>query len=520
MKGKRSLTVFTALIIFAVFYALSAFLRSGDRFEKLPLQHNGRLKPLAVFAQNTLKSISGKNKWEGKSAFVFFLDHLAKPESFLDVPFINIDSEPLKEQLNLDAKKRYFSYAELKPSFFVIQSLVQKAQEKKDNQVRTTAVEQKAQILFGQLMTVGQLSTGELINVIPPKQGAAWRSPYIDGTLLTRALPAALEEWSGQAASYLDEAAKKRIGLELLYYKLKPFFFTCLFYLFAFLLLSISSKQPALIFWGETSLLAGFLFHTLGLALRVYILSRPPVSNMYESILFVSWILIICAGIFSIIKKSHFALTVGSLTGLLIMMYGNLLPIDQTLDVLAPVLRSNYWLAIHVMTIVASYGIFALAMALAHRHLYCDVFKKFSADGEKISAQIMVRLLQIGIIALGAGTVLGGVWANESWGRFWGWDPKETWALITFLGYMVIMHLRTAGKLDNFWLAVSAILGFLLVLMTWYGVNFVLGQGLHSYGSGAGGMVWVIVYLVVELAFICFMYVKKYNLITRKGVSK
>ena len=515
MKGKRFLSVFIALIIFAVFYAPIAFSRSGsllaDKFEKLPLQHNGRIKPLAVFARDTLKSISGKEKWEGKSSFVFFLDHLAKPESFREVSFINIDSAALKKQLNLAVDKRYFSYAELKPSFFVIQSLVQKAQGKKDNQIRATALEQKAQILFGQLTTVGQLSTGELFNVIPPREGTAWASPYVDGSLLTAELPAALEEWNRQAVSYLDEAARKKIDFELLYYKLKPFFFTCLFYLLAFLLLSISSRQASLIFWGETLLLTGFLFHTIGLVLRIYILSRPPVSNMYESILFVSWILVICGGIFSIVKKSHFALTVASLTGLLIMMYGNLLPIDQSLDVLSPVLRSNYWLAIHVMTIVASYGIFALAMALAHRHLYCDVFKKFSRDGEKISTQIIVRLLQIGIIALGAGTVLGGVWANESWGRFWGWDPKETWALITFLGYMVIVHLRTAGKLDNFWLAVSSILGFILVLMTWYGVNFILGQGLHSYGSGAGGMAWVIVYLVFELAFICFVCVKKHG---------
>ncbi len=511
MKGKRFLAVPIALIIFVVFYVASTFQVASDKFGKLPIQNNGRIKPFAVFAQDTLKTISGKTKWEGKSALVFFLDHIAKPESFLEVAFIPIDLEPLKEHLGLPKDQRYFSYAELKPSFFVIQSLAQKAHEKQDNQIRVTVLEQKVQVLFGQLITVGQLSTGELINVIPPKEGMAWESPFVKDALLTNGLPAALEEWNRQSASYLDEVSRKKIDSEVLYYKLKPFFFTCLFYLFAFLLFSISSKQPSLIFWGEALVLIGFLFHTLGLGLRIYILSRPPVSNMYESILFVSWMMVICAGIFSIIKKSYFALTVASLTGLLIMMFGNLLPIDQSLDVLAPVLRSNYWLAIHVMTIVASYGIFALAMALAHRHLYCDVFKKFSADGEKTSAQIMGRLLQIGIIALGAGTILGGVWANESWGRFWGWDPKETWALITFLGYMVIMHLRTAEKLDNFWFAVSAILGFLLVLMTWYGVNFILGQGLHSYGAGAGGVVWVSIYLVLESLFVGMMCFRKYR---------
>ena len=102
------------------------------------------------------------------------------------------------------------------------------------------------------------------------------------------------------------------------------------------------------------------------------------------------------------------------------------------------------------------------------------------------------------------------MWANESWGRFWGWDPKETWALITFLGYAIVIHLKFAKILRPFGLALSSILGFLLVLMTWYGVNFVLGRGLHSYGQGSGGLVWIIYYLIFEALFLSAVLMKKY----------
>jgi cytochrome c biogenesis factor len=112
------------------------------------------------------------------------------------------------------------------------------------------------------------------------------------------------------------------------------------------------------------------------------------------------------------------------------------------------------------------------------------------------------RSIQLGVLLLAAGTILGGVWANESWGRFWGWDPKETWAFISLMGYLALLHARFAGMVGAFGTAVGAILGFQLILMTWYGVNFVLAAGLHSYGFGAGGGGYILAYLAAEGAFL------------------
>src|SRR5690606_14365338 len=144
-------------------------------------------------------------------------------------------------------------------------------------------------------------------------------------------------------------------------------------------------------------------------------------------------------------------------------------------------LQSNFWLATHVLIITLGYAAFLLALAVAHIALGKVIL------GGKPSAAIynyIYRALQIGVLLLAVGTILGAVWANYSWGRFWDWDPKETWALIALLAYLFLLHGRIAGLWGGFGLAVGSVLGFLTVVMAWYGVNFVLGVGLHSYGFG------------------------------------
>ncbi|NQW44239.1 MAG: cytochrome c biogenesis protein CcsA, partial [Deltaproteobacteria bacterium] len=118
----------------------------------------------------------------------------------------------------------------------------------------------------------------------------------------------------------------------------------------------------------------------------------------------------------------------------------------------------------------------------------------------------MYRAMQIGVVLLAAGTILGGVWADYSWGRFWGWDPKEVWALIALLLYLAVLHGRFSGWLRGFGFAATTVVSFLGVLMAWYGVNFVLGVGLHSYGFGSGGMGWVMSYVGIQVAFIILGY--------------
>ncbi|MBI3468321.1 MAG: cytochrome c biogenesis protein CcsA [Planctomycetes bacterium] len=217
-------------------------------------------------------------------------------------------------------------------------------------------------------------------------------------------------------------------------------------------------------------------------------------------------------------RQRHFAMSaifVGFL-GWLIALYGSLgsaSVLNSEFSPLQPVLRDNFWLTIHVLTIVSSYGAGALAWGLGNLALGYYLFGRyrdpvspveFSEDhrpaGDMAAAPIATgrrppdechtlahftyKAMQVAVLLLAAGTILGGLWADVSWGRFWGWDPKEVWALISLLVYLAILHGRYAGLFGNFGLALGSVLGATAIAMSWYGVNFVLGAGLHSYGFG------------------------------------
>lgn len=189
---------------------------------------------------------------------------------------------------------------------------------------------------------------------------------------------------------------------------------------------------------------------------------------------------------------------------------------DKNINPLMPVLRDNFWLTMHVLTITASYGAGAVAWGLGNLALGYYLFGRYRdpveidnvlPEGRRPAAAFLSRRppevcdtlgtfnyksMQVAVLLLAAGTILGGLWADVSWGRFWGWDSKEVWALVSLLIYLAILHGRYAGMFGNFGLAVGSVFGATAILMAWYGVNYVLGSGLHSYGEGVGGLGWVL----------------------------
>src|SRR5262245_44793615 len=201
--------------------------------------------------------------------------------------------------------------------------------------------------------------------------------------------------------------------------------------------------------------------------------------------------------VFGLVLELIYRRGIIALAGTLVSTFGLVLA-DQMPLTLAPniqplqaVLRSNYWLVIHVLTIVSSYAAFALAWGLGNLNLGLMLFAPHRRDTIKAMSQLCYRAIQIGVVLLAAGTLLGGFWAAESWGRFWGWDPKEVWALIALLCYVIPLHARYVGWVKDFGLAACSVVCFASVVMAWYGVNFVLGAGLHSYGFGGGNDAWV-----------------------------
>src|SRR5258708_9607210 len=238
---------------------------------------------------------------------------------------------------------------------------------------------------------------------------------------------------------------------------------------------------------------AGLLFHATGIVLRCLIGGRPPVTNMYESIIWVSFAVSLFGMIFFARYRTLIYLLAALPVTLIALLLVHQMPIamPSSIDPLVPVLRDNFWLTVHVLTITLSYAAFALAMGFGHILPWRYARDPAAARADAPMHFWLYRVLQLGVLLLAAGTILGGVWANYSWGRFWGWDPKETWALIALLCYIVTLHGRLAGWWSEFGLVVASVVCFLAVLMAWYGVNFVLGKGLHSYGFGIGGETYV-----------------------------
>jgi cytochrome c-type biogenesis protein CcsB len=257
---------------------------------------------------------------------------------------------------------------------------------------------------------------------------------------------------------------------------------------------------------GVAVALLGLAFQASGILMRCLIAGRPPVTNMYESIIWVSFAVSLFGMIFFARYRTPVYLLAALPVTLIALLLVHQMPIamPSSIDPLVPVLRDNFWLTIHVLTITLSYAAFALAMGFGHILLWRYVRNPATASADAPMHFWLYRVLQLGVLLLAAGTILGGVWANYSWGRFWGWDPKETWALIALLCYILTLHGRLAGWWTEFGLVVASVVCFLAVLMAWYGVNFVLGKGLHSYGFGIGGETYVATFVIADLLFVAF----------------
>ena len=299
-------------------------------------------------------------------------------------------------------------------------------------------------------------------------------------------------------APYLTTASNKltyptRLALKLEYWYTKINWVAILIILYAIALVLYKSK------W---MLLPALLLHTALLVCRILILQRPPVSNMAETILYVPWLAALAAFILrpTILRIAACTTVIALLTLLQTSSFGHQLePVQAVLD-------SKFWLTIHVLMVVGSYPFFLLAGVIAHIGLIRQ--KNYSSQ---------IRLcIYIGLLLLIPGTILGGVWAAESWGRFWDWDPKESWAFISSAFFLVVVHLDRFKKIGPFGFAIGAIIGFQAITFTWYGVNYILGTGLHSYGFGQGGETLYTTFVLGDLLFITAVTARKF--LTRKSL--
>jgi ABC-type transport system involved in cytochrome c biogenesis permease subunit len=273
------------------------------------------------------------------------------------------------------------------------------------------------------------------------------------------------------------------------------------FYLLGFILLGISWMIKPVIFKNVAfcSIIIGFCLHTLGIYLRMVIMSRPPISTLYETVIFVGVVIVLISLIIEYIRKDGLGIFIGSISGSLLHYVGFGYAADgDTLEMLVAVLNSNFWLATHVTTIILGYGTSLMAGLIGHIYLIEKI--RVPKDSVRLKS-IYNNMFGVTLIALFFtlfGTILGGIWADQSWGRFWGWDPKENGALLIVLWQLMMVHMRLSGlaKPDKF--ALGMVLNNIVVIMAWFGVNL-LSIGLHSYGFASGIALNLILFTLFEI---------------------
>ena len=273
------------------------------------------------------------------------------------------------------------------------------------------------------------------------------------------------------------------------------------FYLLGFIFLGISWMIRPTLFRRIAfySLILGFLLHTYGIFLRMVIMSRPPISTIYETVIFVGFVIVLFSLVIEYLRQDGLGVFLGSISGAMLHYVGFGYAADgDTLEMLVAVLNSNFWLATHVTTIILGYGTSLMAGLIGHLYLIEKI--RVPKDSARLKS-IYNNMFGVTLIALFFtlfGTILGGIWADQSWGRFWGWDPKENGALLIVLWQLMMVHMRLSGlaKPDKF--ALGMVLNNIIVIMAWFGVNL-LSIGLHSYGFVSGIAVNIILFTIFEL---------------------
>lgn len=296
------------------------------------------------------------------------------------------------------------------------------------------------------------------------------------------------------------------LAWELAYHRWQPFRWAWMTMLGALVLLGVSLvRQSAWEYRCGLALYAVSLaLQTAGFALRTVIAGRMPVANLYETVIFAALGAALLAIVLEAIYRGRVVAIAGAATATLGLLLADQLPLalDPTIAPIAPVLRTNFWLTVHVLTIVGSYAAGTLAWGLGNLSLGLIAFGRRNRDETKALALYTYRALQLAVLLLAAGTFLGSCWAAESWGRFWGWDPKEVGALIALVCYVIPLHGRYLGWVSDFGLALAAVLCYAAILLSWYVINFVLAAGLHNYGFSTGGSEWVLWATLVNLEFV------------------
>ncbi len=514
-EAERAFTVFASRI-------------DSKTVETLPVQNNGRVKPLdSLVRESNLYILGSRSKW-GLDPVQFYLG-LIVFEFNSSLEIIEIRDADLREKLGFKRDHRFYSVADIDK--LGLDERVRPLLEKEQANKRSLEPSEKAMLELANQHNLarGMIGGGHFlasldfsgINNEPAvgvvdseiiKLAKQYLTALAQGQASAEYAKDLLAKTKAQKTPELFTHYMQSLDLEVAHNHFHIFLWAAFLYFLCgvcFLTKPIRDRLPISLAWGLYAL--PLLFHIAGFATRVYITGFAPVTNMYGTMLWVALGVALFSSILLALYK-NFVLVGFLLFGsalVLILTEGFPLVLSPDMDPIVAVLRSNYWLTIHVLTITISYAAFTICMLIGNLALVRTIFGKATPEFLKTSAHAAYRMTQLGVLLLTAGIILGGIWADYSWGRFWGWDPKETWALIADVGFIAILHARFAGWLDAFGCLAASTVAYLLVIMAWYGVNFVLAAGLHSYGFSSGGTAVVVGFISLQLIVLAVALVKK-----------
>jgi cytochrome c-type biogenesis protein CcsB len=497
---------------------------TAEEFSKLVTQSsNGRMKPLSTLNLEIIQKLSGKSTLLDMNADQLVLGMITRPDIWSELKVIKIKTPKLKKFLGIDENEKYIAFSEVfKDGKYLLSGEAEAALQVKPMDRGT--YEKDIIQLDERLNIIYSVFNGTLFNIFPKIKDSVeddknkWYNPLDAMQIFKGQNQVAVETMTREFINYVVESnweeankflsmikiyqqkvgseiipSQTKIDNEILFNKINIFFKVTLAYLIlGFIMLvvaffvvfnpKIQPKKTTTLFFIILALL--FATHTFGMGFRWVISGHAPWSDTYESLLYISWSAVFAGVVF--FRKSLLALSASVIVASIFMFTAHLTGIDPQITNLVPVLKS-YWLTIHVSILTASYGFFGLSAILGFMTLIMFIFRKnrphIDETIKTITAINEISLI-IGLAAITIGNFLGGVWANESWGRYWGWDPKETWAYVSIVVYAIVVHLRFIKSLATpFALATASLLAFSSILMTYFGVNFYL-SGMHSYATG------------------------------------
>ena len=527
----------------------------AEVFGSLPIQSNsGRTMPINTFSSQILRKLHKSDKIGGLNSDQFLISLLVMPDVWMRIPFIAVSNPELASYYNLPAKQ--CAYAEVfdNNGYYKLQEKLEEAYNKMPNQ--RTRFDKDLMKLDEQINIFHQLINRQMLNLFPKEDDPnhKWYAPGDDlsafagkdSMFVARIMDWYLEEvqeglksndWTKanevadmistyqQAKNKTLDISPKKIQSELKYNKMDVFRYCKLGYLilggllliFTFIVQFQQKRWIEYMVWilGILVLIV-FHYHMYGMGMRWYIGGYAPWSNSYETMVYVAWATVLAGLLF--VRRNTITLALATLFGGIILFVSGLNWMDPEISPLVPVLKSP-WLMFHVAIIVAAYGFFGVSCLMGLTNMVLMIFA-----GKKRASQLIIRIKELSIInemsllvalaLMTIGTFLGAVWANESWGRYWGWDPKETWALITMVVYAIVTHLHLIKRCNTLWLFnVASVIAFSSVLMTFFGVNYFL-SGMHSYGQN-DNVNNILIYLyfasivIIVLAFFSYRSWKK-----------